>query len=247
MTKSKKTSVLILVALAAVFILGAYYLKFYDRPISSAPEDWAHFSAYVGGVLAPILTFASIYLLIESITKQSDANRKLELQIAGSRKEERYRTFENTFYHLLQRLTEKYDRVVFIDHSGEKHVGATAISMITSELVSTIKLSKDKKSKIKNASDRLENLDLENCLYNSLRSFYLIIKRIDDDLSDEKEFSIEDRKRQVETLINLTDFDYLVLLNIIIQYTNSYHPSRELVEHDVLVEVSNKYKIKIQL
>ncbi|MFL0807556.1 MAG: hypothetical protein K6L60_09735 [Oceanobacter sp.] len=67
--EAKKT---IYLGVILILVFGAYPAYFYlalGFDWSKDPQDWGKFGAYTGGVLGPILSFYSIYLLLENIKR----------------------------------------------------------------------------------------------------------------------------------------------------------------------------------
>ena len=61
-----------------IIVWGAYYHNFgISGDVSQKTDVWGQFGDYVGGVLNPILSFISIYLLISSLSLQRQANTSL--------------------------------------------------------------------------------------------------------------------------------------------------------------------------
>lgn len=79
--------------------MGAYYLNFgIDGDISQKTDIWGQFGDYLGGVLNPILSFISIYLLINSLSLQHRANASLVDEIKRQEKLEEFKKFEFRFF-----------------------------------------------------------------------------------------------------------------------------------------------------
>jgi hypothetical protein len=58
-----------LVVIAVVLVAGptlAYYANFHDWPIAKNTEEWSRFGGYLGGVVAPLLSFASLVVLAQA-------------------------------------------------------------------------------------------------------------------------------------------------------------------------------------
>ena len=67
-------------ALSVAAALAPYFIRF-SGPPSSEQKDWADFGAYVGGVTAPVLAFASLIAVLYTVHSQWIASaRTAELQ-----------------------------------------------------------------------------------------------------------------------------------------------------------------------
>lgn len=65
---------LLVAAVVAVLLAVAPWLyTFSTAKISGKPEDWSYFAGYVGGVLSPVLAFASLVGLLTTLTQQRAA------------------------------------------------------------------------------------------------------------------------------------------------------------------------------
>jgi uncharacterized membrane protein len=80
-------------------VLIALYLYKFHGPLSSRPEDWGVFGDYLGGVLNPILAFATFVVVLVSLYE----NR---IQAADERRARGAETLMTAFTALLERVTE---------------------------------------------------------------------------------------------------------------------------------------------
>ena len=112
-----------------LLVFGLYPLYFYGVlgfSLSEDPKDWGKFGAYAGGVLGPILSFYSIYLLLDNIKRDREVRRedlekeRLLLQMELARK---------PFDDLSVKLVEKVKEPLF-PGSEEYHEGYSLESMI---------------------------------------------------------------------------------------------------------------------
>lgn len=75
-----KKQIYILVAISTVVILLPYILQFMGSEVSSNTADWSNFSTYINGLIMPILTIASLMILVNvnnSIKGNNDKRDKL--------------------------------------------------------------------------------------------------------------------------------------------------------------------------
>lgn len=97
--------------LIMLIVWGAYYLNFgISGDVSQKTDVWGQFGDYVGGVLNPILSFISIYLLINSLSLQRQANTSLVDEIKRQEKLEDFKKFEFRFFHLVDALDKTFSR-----------------------------------------------------------------------------------------------------------------------------------------
>lgn len=79
--------------------MGAYYLNFgISGDVSQKTDVWGQFGDYVGGVLNPILSFISIYLLINSLSLQRQANTSLVDEIKRQENSKTLRSLSLGFF-----------------------------------------------------------------------------------------------------------------------------------------------------
>lgn len=65
-----------LAAIATLLVVGIYFYNFHGT-LSGAPQDWASFGGYIGGVLGPFYPFLAFIGLLETL-RQSRLQRELE-------------------------------------------------------------------------------------------------------------------------------------------------------------------------
>lgn len=66
-------------------IVCAYLMKFGGRPFSDEPEQWGQMGDFFGGMLNPVLAFASFMALLYTIRLQSEELRLTREELAASR------------------------------------------------------------------------------------------------------------------------------------------------------------------
>lgn len=207
-------------------VWGFYFINFgIDGSLSKKGEVWGQFGDYVGGVINPLLTFITIYLLIKSQSLQQEANAALINQIKAQEKLESYKKFELRFFSLIEaqevnfsklRILAAKDEVEGMEYFSNVKVVSNFIELKSFDAVNFIddKLgilvrSNVEKSDIK---DWLDSLDLDDHFFSIARRFYLIVKLIDDKLPE------EEREEQYEALLNLSDIKILIMVIIICNY-----------------------------
>lgn len=235
-----------IVSIPSVY-LGYFYFKL-GYKISSDTAVWGALGDYFGGVLNPILSFISIILLISSLTLQREANIDLRKEIKTNEKSEKFRSFETHFFNMINSQNKSFDAfsLVFKKISlrrkveGLKMHGVSAIMKIEDD-VQDLMDSNFKKDKV---VTYLELLDEEFDIYNIIRIFYVIVKITNDSLSDDNGFNEETRKKQLNLHLNFTDFSYLRLIMICMEFMD-YPPLTYLIQNkefnDVLFDVGLSY------
>ncbi|MFL9596728.1 hypothetical protein [Aeromonas veronii] len=194
---------------------AAYYINFgIDSNISQKTDVWGQFGDYLGGVLNPILSFISIYLLINSLSLQHQANASLVDEIKRQEKLEEFKKFEFRFFHLIDSLDKTFRRfkvcIGDIDSEStgefEEYNGSAAVTYIEDSIITLVNNSVDKDVII----EWLDDVDSDDCLFSVVRRFYLIVKLIEDNDFDNDDYQ--------EMLINLTDIKAITLVAIACSY-----------------------------
>jgi hypothetical protein len=241
-------AVCLLVVYSSVIMMYFYKFGSFDiSKLSKDPAHWGQLGDYIGGLLNPILSFATIIYLIKANISQRESSELQKLQIqqlldesATTRKIEKYRNFDNEFFELISSQKLNFDN--FKINVGKNDISKERAVAHMEDCIATyrhINLSDDDIKK------RLLKFDEEEKLYNMLRVFFLIVKLIFDRLSDENGFSQEEREKKIEVLIAFTDFSILRVVLISMQFF-SYYPSRYLKENKEFNNVLVKLKLNIQ-
>lgn len=220
---------------AIVIVIGSYIFRFYfqlHHTVSDNVEQWAQLGDYAGGLLNPILSFISLVLLIKSLNLQNEANLDLRKELKTNEKNEKLRSFEAYFFNMLNSQKIAYDsfKLEFENETGiDVLVGVEAVMKIEDDIDIILEDNNldDVKDKI---SKYIETLDEKDKIFSMVRIFYIIIKMIDDKLSDNHGFTAEDRNKHYTTLINFTEFSLLRLIMISCQFL-SCHPSAYINSH----------------
>ncbi|QPS87450.1 hypothetical protein I6G46_00250 [Serratia plymuthica] len=198
-----------------VIVWGGYYLNFgLEGHISKQTDVWGQFGDYVGGVLNPILSFISIYLLINSLSLQREANTSLVKEVNRQESLEGYKKFEMRFFHLVESLEKTFSRfgICVGDVDGEedgiteKYTAGSAVTYIEDSLVVLV----DEGINKERIKEWLTELDSDDCLFSIVRRFYLIIKLINE--------SGYEKDEHYEILINLTDLKIITLVAVACSY-----------------------------
>lgn len=240
-----------LVLFGALIFFGApifYWYQFsyiLDFPLSKSQEVWGQMGDFLGGLLNPVLTFINVFLLINSLNCQLRANKTLENQIEISKKNENLRTFESSFFHLVDYQTDLFQnfkveilennikKTIYKDDAVKKIEKITEAYILDNKSLGEIKILYNELNKKYN-------------LYEILRAFHVIVSLIDSVLSDEKGFSLEDRKTYYLRLINITRFSNLILVCITVQFLDK-KISENLKAHSDLSNVMRNVGLKFDL
>ena len=197
------------VIVVCVFVIAAawvgYYINFGIGGVLSRHTDvWGQFGDYVGGVVNPILSFITIYLLIHSIGLQRESNDSLISEIQRQEKLEEYKKFELRFFHLIESQENMFGRFKVVlsenDSTTVELNGGAAVTYFEDSIVVLV----DAKTKKKLITDWFEQIDVDDCLFSVVRRFYLIVKLIDRSNHNKDEY--------YEMLINLTDIKIISLV-----------------------------------
>lgn len=209
------------IAIAGFFIVIIplsyfYYFSFFlGYPISKDQGVWGTLGDFLGGVLNPILSFITIFLLKKSLDHQSDANEELTKQLQNNIENENLRTFENIFFNLISLQKEIYSRfkINIIENNKKNTIyQEDAVRKIEDTLYNMFQ----NNLPLSEIIDLYEDLDDEYNLYDVLRSFSTIVRLIDEKLEDEI-----DRESYYKRLISLTDFANLRLVCAATQFEES--------------------------
>lgn len=229
---------------AIVLTWGVYYINFgRTGTLSSSTEVWGQFGDYVGGVVNPILTFVTIYLLIKSIGLQRESNDCLVDEIKRQEKLEDYKKFESRFFRLVESQENSFERFkinIGNDTNGVPQIlsGNAAVSFIEDSLSILIKARKD----IGTVKEWLNNLDDDGVYFSLTRRFYLILKLVNDNT-----MSKNSREDMYEILVNLTDIKIISMITILSLYYDwdniKYIKATNILDREGLREYASLYRL----
>ncbi|OCZ65381.1 hypothetical protein A9G00_38285 [Achromobacter xylosoxidans] len=214
--------ILIATASGAVLLTtGAYAYHFYIKlgySISSETDKWGQFGDYFGGMLNPLLSFIALLCLIQSLNLQNQANQDLRTEIRNTKQHEKFRSFNLLFFNVIDAQKSQISNLSIRSDANEdshKIYGTEAIL----QLEEKIEALREGGASNEDIAEYLEEVDYKDCVWGTLRSFYLAVKLVTDRLSDTEGFSLTDRKSHFQTLVNFTDFSQLRLILIAAQFT----------------------------
>lgn len=233
----------LLVLLIAFLVFYSYFSLFLGYELSDKVSDWVDFSDYINGVTTPILSFISIVLLIHSLNLQNEANSSLRSEIKQGELSEKMRMFESYFFNMIDSQRKCSSDFKVNDRSDRNKLyfgidGVIEVERIIADLRNNGYSDKD-------ISEAIEDMDYNECIYNSLRVFNNIFKVICSRLSDEEGFSIKQRKEQMVLLINFTEFYQFRLILICMQFLSDYPASESMSENSEFLEVLSKLGVDI--
>lgn len=207
--------------IALLCAFSSYIFQFYivlDLPLSKDQAVWGQLGDFVGGLLNPLFGFISIILLIKSLSLQNESNRKLIEQIENTKRTESLKSFENLFFNLIE-VKNGY----FSQFCVDINISATEKKIFTKD-VAVDKLERIIQHFRANAYtdekilEFLVDINNKNNLFSQIRCFYVIVKLINDHLSDINGFTVEERKKYYRLLVNFTEFSHLRLIIMSMQF-----------------------------
>lgn len=113
---NKTAKVLLIIAGASSLTLIVLYFTVFHAGFSTDSSDWGNFGSYVGGIISPILSFATIVFLI---FQNRDQRKQFEEEIALQKKnteklktEQECRQIEAAISNLIDRLMEPINKQI---------------------------------------------------------------------------------------------------------------------------------------
>ncbi|TKG29217.1 hypothetical protein FCV85_14640 [Vibrio sp. F13] len=220
-------------------VIGFYAYQFHNYELSKDVNHWNQFGGYVGGVLGPVLSFISLVMLIKSLNLQNESNATLREESRLNIKNEKLRSFETHFFNLLSAQRESFEYFK-LTVDGKTLTGVEAVRELE-EKIEELRASEASSSDIKKM---IVDADSDEKLYNTQRVFFVITKTITQKLSDENGFNSEERKSQIETMVNFTEFSQLRLVLISMQFL-SYKSSKLMRENNEFLSVIEELKLPL--
>ncbi|NOR68498.1 MAG: hypothetical protein GQ532_02175 [Methylomarinum sp.] len=215
---SKKIILISVVAIAFAWLSYWYNFSYLNSyVISNKPENWGLLGDFLGGVLNPILTFFTIVLLVSSLSIQKESNSHLKSEIEKNERFEKIRSFESRFFNMIDSQKTIFNSFhLKVISSGEVNVKHTASAVNELEsIIIDLKEANGNKEQIKKA---IEALDDNDEIYSVIRTFCIMVKIVNNKITDANGFSLSDRAEYYETLINFTDYALFRLVVICIKY-----------------------------
>ncbi|EHU2374530.1 hypothetical protein [Acinetobacter baumannii] len=212
----------ICIAIAIITLIPTiYFVRFgvvLDMPLSVKQEEWGQLGDFLGGVMNPLLSFITILLLLESLKCQNDANDSLTEQLSYSKQNEKIKVFENLFFHLISSQRDLYTKFkikVILDNNNYTELYmAEAVDKIENLFIMEI----EKGTDISELQELYEDIDSAYGIFDLVRSFCITVSLVKEHLSDENNFSADERLFYYEKLINLTEFAHIRLLSTALQF-----------------------------
>lgn len=213
----------ILSAAAVASVAGAYVYAFafyFKFPISNSPSDWGALGDYMGGILNPLLSFASILLLIRTVQMQREANDVLKEELSNAKEESRLRIFDSKLYSLIDAQNQQLKELKLTFVSGNETIVQLSGVPALLELEETL-LDIMNRGITPNYGLLISHFDQNDAIASSIRRFYIPLRMIINELSDERGFSIEVRQEYIRTLVEFTDFALLRMIMLSARHLES--------------------------
>jgi hypothetical protein len=203
-----------------LIVVGMYVATFFPifgLNLSNDTAVWGQFGDYMGGALNPILSFVSVVLLIRSVSLQNDANVDLRNELKNNEQTERLRSFSSLFFNMIESQKSLLDDLSIYPEDGSGLPIKTRVAAII-YVEDEVEWWRANGASDNDISQLLSDLDAQDQFFSILRTFYITVKMIMEKLSDANGFSESDRRDQILTLINFTDFSQIRLILICIQF-----------------------------
>lgn len=213
----------ILSAAALVTVAGAYVYAFafhFKLPISNSPSDWGALGDYMGGILNPLLSFASILLLIHTVHMQREANDVMKEELSNAKEESRLRIFDSKFYSLIEAQNQQLKELTFTFVAGDEatvHLsGVPALLELEETLLDIMN-----RGITPNYGLLISHFDRSDAIASSIRRFYIPLRMIINELSDERGYNKQIRHEYIRTLVEFTDFALLRIVMLSARHLES--------------------------
>lgn len=237
----------ILVAvISMVAALALYVIKFYFILNLGFADDsaiWGQFGDYMGGSLNPVLSFISVILLIKSLSLQNQANADIREELKDNKKTEKLRSFSALFFNMVSSQKSLLETFSVNPSSDQMPIAGVCTIIWLEDAISDLR---EKGANDNTITSFLNEIDVNDKIFGILRAFYITTKIIAEKLSDANGFNVEDRKDQILTLINFTDFAQLRLIIIGAQFFD-IEPSRYIKANQDLKAVMAEINLDFDL
>lgn len=239
----------IIAALIAICsVVSAYIYRFgiqLGADFAVDPANWGTFGDFIGGLLNPVLSFISVILLIQSLTLQNEANADLRNELKNTERTEKLRSFSTLFFHMIASQKELFDSFKF-DHEESGVITAKSKVGAVLAIEHEIEVRRDAGENDDEIRAYVAAIDSDDSIFGLLRAFYITVKTVFDKLNDDSGFASSDRRDQLLTLINFTDFAQLRLILIAIQFLKVY-PAEYLRSNEEFAAVLADVGLKLDL
>ena len=233
-------------AIALVVAFSSYIYQFYmvlDFPLSKDQAVWGQLGDFIGGLLNPLFGFISIILLIQSLRLQNESNRKLIEQISHTKRTEKLKSFENLFFNLID-IKRGYFSQFLVDIDTPQGTKTFKSDTAVDKLERIIELLRLNAHDDKQIKSFLTDINNKNNIFSQIRCFYVIVKLIDDQLSDINGFTQVERESYYKLLINFTEFSHLRLILMSMQFLN-FESTRYLNSHSKFKKILNEINLNL--
>lgn len=174
-----------ILAVALVFYFGNF-----NNGLSNDQSVWGAFGDFLGGILNPVLTFTTVYLLIRSLEAQRQTLSHSEQQLSEAKntfelqqKTEQIKQFESLFFVFTEIASRTYSNFSVVCDNSRAAYGHEAVTYITTRIVESL----NRKDNSTAVFDRIDD-DNHNSVYGVVQSYCSLFKIIDEFCPDnEKE------------------------------------------------------------
>ncbi|WP_332822916.1 hypothetical protein [Stutzerimonas kunmingensis] len=173
---------------AILVVALAFYFANFNDGFSHDQSVWGAFGDFLGGVLNPVLTFTTVYLLIQSLNTQNKTLSHSELQLTEAKntftlqqKTEKIKQFESLFFVFTEIASRTYSSFSIFGENNREIYGHEAVTFITQKIFGAV-------SKKENPADVFENLDESNhnSIYGVSQAYCSLFKLIDEFCPDDE-------------------------------------------------------------
>ena len=214
----KNKKVIIAAVVCTILAFGAYYYHFsieLNYKLSKSPGDWGILGSYVGGVLGPILSFLTIFMLASSLSLQSEANKQLKEDIKNRERYQAIESLEKKVFTMLDSQRTAFSTLTISLLDGDKEV-TYRNPKAAKELLALIRDLESVHASEELIAKTLTDIDENGQLFSLVRVFYVMVKIVNDKMSEDSSFLEEDRESLIKQIIHFTDY---VNLLVVIKYT----------------------------
>ncbi|MEQ1369469.1 hypothetical protein ABLT80_10400 [Acinetobacter schindleri] len=227
--------------IALFLAFSSYIYQFYmvlGFPLSKDQAVWGQLGDFIGGLLNPLFGFISIILLIKSLSLQNQSNRKLIEQIENTKRTESLKSFENLFFNLIDVKNGYFSHFLVELNLSASETRTFAKDIAVDKLEIIIQKFRENSYTDEQIKIYLDEINNKNNIFSQIRCFYVIVKLIDEHLSDINGFTQEERKKYYRLLVNFTEFAHIRLIIMSMQFLD-FESTRYLNNHTDFQSILN--------
>ncbi|WP_302173318.1 putative phage abortive infection protein [uncultured Hydrogenophaga sp.] len=128
------------VYLIGALVLIAYAVAFWRGGFSGDPNDWGTLGDYFGGLMNPVISFATLIVAYAVWKQQREELRQTKIALEDQAKTAEQQRQEQRFFDLLSVYQRTLDSHTALIHQGREVTGKEAISHSLSELPDFLKV-----------------------------------------------------------------------------------------------------------